>query len=274
MIKSPLNYIGGKTRLLPQILPLLPDNIDSFVDLFAGGCNVGINTHAKNIIFNDSQSYLIDLYSVLRVNTIEDTIKHIENRIDQFKLSKTNKDGYLLLRELYNTKREPIDLFVLMAYSFNNQLRFNNSGGFNNPFGKRCFNPEMRKNLVMFVNAIKNNNIIFTNHNFTEYDISTLGVNDFVYCDPPYLITDATYNKNWDITEENKLYDLLNTLNNKGVNFGLSNVLDHKGKSNNILKEWIHNNDYNINYMNISYANASYNTSGGDTVEVLVTNYK
>lgn len=36
-IKSPLNYTGGKYKLLPQILPLLPNNIDTFIDLFGGG---------------------------------------------------------------------------------------------------------------------------------------------------------------------------------------------------------------------------------------------
>ena len=41
VIKSPLNYIGGKYKILPQILPLFPKNIDTFIDLFAGGCNVG-----------------------------------------------------------------------------------------------------------------------------------------------------------------------------------------------------------------------------------------
>lgn len=36
-IKSPLNYTGGKFKLLPQILPLMPDDIENFVDLFCGG---------------------------------------------------------------------------------------------------------------------------------------------------------------------------------------------------------------------------------------------
>lgn len=43
MIKSPLNYIGGKYKLLPQILPLFPEQINTFVDLFAGGLDVSIN---------------------------------------------------------------------------------------------------------------------------------------------------------------------------------------------------------------------------------------
>ena len=33
-IASPLNYIGGKYKLLPQIFPLFPDNVDTFVDIF------------------------------------------------------------------------------------------------------------------------------------------------------------------------------------------------------------------------------------------------
>ena len=46
-IKSPLNYIGGKAKILDQILPLFPKEIDNFIDLFAGGCNVGINVNAN-----------------------------------------------------------------------------------------------------------------------------------------------------------------------------------------------------------------------------------
>lgn len=36
MIQSPLNYTGGKFKLLPQILPHFPKDIDVFVDLFCG----------------------------------------------------------------------------------------------------------------------------------------------------------------------------------------------------------------------------------------------
>ena len=53
-IKSPLNYVGGKYKLLPQIMPLFPDNISTFVDLFSGGANVGINVDAKTIVFSVS----------------------------------------------------------------------------------------------------------------------------------------------------------------------------------------------------------------------------
>lgn len=51
-IKSPLNYIGGKYKLLKDILKEFPQNIDNFLDMFAGGLNVGINVEANNIYVN------------------------------------------------------------------------------------------------------------------------------------------------------------------------------------------------------------------------------
>lgn len=65
MIQSPLNYTGGKYKLLPQILPLFPKNIDLFVDLFCGGCNVGINVEANRFLYNDINRNLQYIYQTL-----------------------------------------------------------------------------------------------------------------------------------------------------------------------------------------------------------------
>ena len=232
IIASALNYIGGKYKLLPQILPLFPDNINTFVDLFCGGCNVGINISAKKIIFNDNLSYLIDLYKQFDSLPKEDVFHHVENRIKQFNLSLTNKDGYLELRKLYNSEKNPLDLFVLLAYSFNHQIRFNNSHEFNNPFGKErsCFNEHMKNNLLDFLNALNKNSVDFTSFNFDKFDFSGLSLNDFVYADPPYLITTGTYNDGkrgftgWNEIEERKLLCILDTLDKRNICFALSNV--------------------------------------------------
>lgn len=58
--KSPMNYIGRKSKILHQILPLFPKEINQFVDLFVGGWNVGINANATKIYFNDNLIYLIE----------------------------------------------------------------------------------------------------------------------------------------------------------------------------------------------------------------------
>ena len=59
LIKSPFNYTGGKYKLLDQLLPLFPDKVDTFYDLFAGGANVAVNVKAKKIIANDIQHQII-----------------------------------------------------------------------------------------------------------------------------------------------------------------------------------------------------------------------
>lgn len=285
-IKSPLNYIGGKYKLLEQILPLFPKEINHFVDLFAGGCNVGINVNAEKIIFNDNLTYLIELFQTFHSKELEAVITHIENRISEFDLSLINEEGYKKIREFYNENKNPLDLFVLIAYSFNHQIRFNNSHKFNNPFGKNrsSFNKKMKLNLEQFIIQLKTKNIQFSNVSFEKYDYSFLSKNDFVYCDPPYLITTGSYNdgkrgfKGWNEKEEVDLLRILNELNSKSVNFALSNVIEHKGKCNEILINWVNKNpDVNVNYLNKNYSNSNYQTKNRDkngSIEVLITNYK
>lgn len=285
-IKSPLNYIGGKYKILDQLLPLFPPDIDNFVDLFTGGCNVGINATAKKTYCNDNLIFLVEMYRAFQVHAIEEVLFHIEKRIFDFELSLVNEAGYKKLRETYNREKHPLDLFVLIAYSFNHQIRFNNNHQFNNPFGRErsSFNQTMKQNLEIFLHRIKNTEIEFTAHNFREFDFSAFGANDFVYCDPPYLISTGTYNDGkrgftgWNKDEENALLEILDRLNERRIKFALSNVLEHKGKSNEILKQWLEKNpDYRVNFIKHHYSNSNYQTANRDknaSSEVLITNYE
>jgi len=268
-IKSPLNYIGGKHALLKQILPSFPKKINNFIDLFAGGCNVGINVNAEKIIFNDNLTYLVELFQTFQAKEIEE-ITHIEGRITEFNLSLTNEKGYKEIRKLYNETKNPLDLFVLIAYSFNHQIRFNNNHKFNNPFGKNrsSFNNTMKLNLERFIIQLKNKNVEFSNVSFEKYDFSELSENDLVYCDPPYLITTGSYNdgkrgfKGWTEKEEFDLLNILEKLNSNNINVALSNVIEHKGKKNDILINWLQKNSpFKVNYLNKNYSNSNYNMS-------------
>ncbi len=282
-VKSPLNYIGGKYKTLPQILPLFPNNIETFVDLFCGGCNIGININANRIIFNDNLTYLIDLYKEFKISNTESVLNHIENRISELNLSFTNQEGYYSLRDMYNEKRNPLDLFVLTAYSFNHQIRYNSSHNFNTPFGKgrSQFNESMKKNLVSFLELIHSKNTVFLSHNFDAIDLSNLTPSDFVYCDPPYLITTGSYNDGkrgftgWTTKEEQALLKFLSTLNRNNIRFALSNVIEHKGKCNHLLKEWIKTENLNVHYIDNDYTNSNYHTANRNlkTIEVVITNY-
>ena len=66
---------------------------------------------------------------------------------------------------------------------------------------------------------------------------------------------------------------LLDFCSKTSAKFGISNVFEHKGRSNELLKEFAK--EYNVHYLNKSYHawnNASKNKSD-KTVEVYICNY-
>ncbi len=302
MLQSPLNYTGGKYKLLPQILPLFPQNLGCFVDLFCGGCNVGINVSAESYIYNDCCAPLIQLYSIMQTMDSAVFIDKTEKIIKKYELSDVkvygydfyhcsssdglgvyNKDKYLKLRADFNALNSKeadyyIMLYVLIVYAFNNQIRFNRNGEFNLPVGKRDFNQKMCSKLKAFMELLHNQNAVFLQGDFRKFNIDQLTDRDFVYADPPYLITCAAYNEQggWTEEDERDLLHLLDTLSERGIKFALSNVLESKGKENAILKQWIASGqNYKMIDLNYSYNNANYHRQNKDrkTREILVVNY-
>lgn len=304
-IKSCINYTGGKFKLLKQIEPLFPKQINNFIDLFCGGANVAINVNSNNkITCIDNQKELIRLFNTLKSLPTEKTFSMIENIIEKFGLSNTfrygyqkygvssseglanfNKDKYLKLRDYYNNRKDDSEFFdivfyVLIVFGFNNQIRFNKKGHFNIPVGKRDFNINIRRNLKKFIKAIKEKDICFLEMDFRDFDFTILSSNDFLYADPPYLISTATYNEQngWTESEELELINILDQLHQNGVKFALSNVLEHKGQENKILIDWLNKNKnkYSVNYLNYNYRNSNYQIKNRTlkTSEVLITNYK
>lgn len=279
-IKSPLNYTGGKYKLLDDIFGLVPDNVDVFYDIFGGGFNVGINAQAKKIVFNDQNTYLKEMFQYFKSNGFEKIKKEIDNIILKYQLSKENRDGYNQLREDYNLSQSPLELFVLTCFAFNHQIRFNNNKKFNTPFGKdrSSYNINIENNLKEFCEQLQKKDIEFYSKDFLTFQKVNYNSDDLVYCDPPYLITTGSYNdgnrgfKDWGEKEERELLCYLDSLNEKGIKFILSNVLYHKNQQNDLLIEWAQK--YNIIYIDKKYNNCNYHLKdkNAKTVEVLITN--
>lgn len=297
---SPLNYIGGKARILDQLLPVFPEHISTFVDLFCGGCNVGINTQADKYIYNDGNRELIGLLKMfLRLNT-NTILKRMDEIVDHYGFSKTkdhnfayyggnpmkgvsryNKDPFLQLRQDYNNSprnnQHYIMLYALVVFGFNNQMRFNDRGKYNLPVGKRDFNDVIRRKLQVFVDKLKAQHPVIHNKDFRRFDINQLDAESLVYLDPPYLISTATYNEGggWTKRDEQDLLDFMDRLNEQGIHFVLSNMLEHKGRKNHLLIDWIEQRNWQVVGINMDYSNSNYQVEGKNsgTVEVLVKNY-
>ena len=290
-VKSPMNYTGGKYKLLHQIEPLFPEDINLFVDLFTGGGNIAVNVKANKIVANDCEENIIGIYQTFqKYDNVDELIGQIEEIIKTYGLTIDNMEAYNKFRNDYNSLKtsqgnySPLSsyninilLYVLICYSFNHQYRFNSKGEFNMPFGKERsqWNENMKNNLIKFHQRIKEKDIVFLNKDFRQLKVDKLGIDDFVYCDPPYLITCATYNEKdgWNQECEEDLLNLLDELNTKKIKFALSNVLYSKGKTNDLLIEW--SKKYNVHHLDYTYQNCNYHTKDktNKSDEVLITNY-
>ena len=93
-IKSPLNYTGGKYRLLAQMFELFDNTKNTFIDVFGGGFNVGVNSNSHRIIYNDKSIQVSRLIKMLNDCDYDILEKNILKIIDRYNLSKSYENGY------------------------------------------------------------------------------------------------------------------------------------------------------------------------------------
>lgn len=285
LVKSPLNYIGNKYRAMPQLLSIFPQNINTFIDLFTGGADVVANVQAKYKIANDINTPVIEILQSFQKFSLQDIMTYIDNRINEFNLNKTNEEGYLKYRALYNTANSgydtPLDLFILTRFSYNQIIRFNKKMEFNAAFGKNrsSYNDNMRNNTIGFYPKLQDIN--FISMDFRLFDLTKYNNNDFIYVDPPYLIANADYNSgrtaklSWNAQDEIAIHNFLDKANQLGLKWGMSNFIKHKDKINEITENWAISNNYNIYNIKADYSKLTTKVARikEPTVEVLITNY-
>lgn len=270
IIKSPLNYTGSKYSILNEITKVLPKHISTFIDIMGGAFNVGVNVVAEKVIYNE---FLPHTFNIIKTLLNEDScyiINKVETIINDFKLEKSNKENYILLRNDYNNTKDIYKLFVLHMYCFQNQMRFNGKLEFNSPVGNCSYNSTLIERIQKFIPRTINYELF--NLSYKDLDITHLDKDSVFYFDPPYFITNATYNDGkrgfigWNADEETKLLEYITFLHENGFKFILSNVIYHNENTNYILAEWVNTHKFNV--VNIDNVGAK-NTRD----EVIITNY-
>lgn len=271
-IKSPLNYSGSKNYIIDQIIDQLPSQMSTFVDAMGGAFNVGINVrNADLVVYNEYNPFVFEIINMLLVEDGKKIIKDVSRIVQDFKLSNGDKEKYRIYRDFYNQNKTPLNLFVLQMYCFQNQLRFNKKHDFNTPVGNCGFNDTIVDRINNFTPKAKK--VLTSNLDFKDIDIKSFKKDTVFYFDPPYIITNATYNdgkrgfKGWDLDQEYKLLDFLDLINTNGQRFLLSNVINHNGKTNTVLLDWIKKNNYTV--VKLKPHAGRY----GSREEVLVKNY-
>lgn len=255
LYESPLNYIGSKSKMIGEIKKLLPTETSQFVDLFGGGFNVGINMRSQKIIYNDINWLVKDLVESFKKYDTYDYLMYMQRIIKKFQLEASNRENYNQAREHYNSlpinKRDPRLLYTIILYGFQQQIRFNSKYGFNNPVGMRWFNDLVLEKMVSFSRVIKEGNFEFTNISFEE-SLENINKDTFVYMDPPYRLTNGSYNDGkrgfggWTKEHEQNLMNYADELNANDIKFMISYVLEHQGEDNTGIKEWLDNRNYKV----------------------------
>lgn len=296
--RSPLFYVGDKYKLMPQLTKLFPGDIATFYDVFCGGGSVSLNATAKKYSLNDLDNNILLLHKALYKNSYNTSgyIKRMYSLIVEYGLSHSeisindelselkkiykktyfaryNKEKYIHLKEDYNNDTQNMDLlYLLLVYGFNHMIRFNSSGQFNLPVGNVDWNKNVTKSLEDYFEWCRNHEIEYSSGlDFEEFlNSKDIHKNDFVFLDPPYLITNSNYNKDWTIENEKRLYDVIDELTSNKVNWGLTNLISHKGRKNDLLIEW--SKKYNIYNLDSNYISRFDNSIKVDSKEVYVTN--
>ena len=287
---SPIFYMGNKKKLIKKgLIDLFPKDINVFVEPFGGTGIISMNVAANMFLINDKNKFLYELYNLFKNTDAKEIIKHIENRIEEFNLPKERtkrnifkdkekieeyKKAYISFRNYTNETKKILDYYTLMFFAFSQQPRFNSKGEFNMPYGMDCFSEDNKEYIKNGCDFFSQNNVKIFNNTFENFDIDIIDETDFIYLDPPYLNTTATYNENngWTINNEKTLYGFCEELNKRGLRFGMSNVFSQRGIDNLMLINWCNTNNWNVHSFK-KIKDSSCGKGNAKTNEVFITNY-
>lgn len=178
-----LKWAGGKTRLLPQLMPYFPSEFRSYHEPFLGGGAVFFavaSTRSHHAFLSDLNEELVNTWQVVREHggrLARELKSYLESDSEEF---------YYSLRP--QQPRDPVDRACRFIYlnqtSWNGLWRVNKWGVFNVPWGQRPFRGFTPESLDAYA-ALLNDAEVGVLDFRQALDRAQAG--DFVYLDPPYL---------------------------------------------------------------------------------------
>ncbi len=238
VITPPIKSQGIKTKLVPWIKEILPNQKGTWIEPFLGTGVVAFNMGYKKAILNDTNPHIIQLYKEIQEGKVTAQIvkNYLEKEGEELRNAGDNGyDHFRLIKNRFNDNPNSLDFIFLSRTGFNGMMRFNKKGQWNIPF---CKKPERfaQAYITKIVNqTAKVSHAIkpeweFHNKQFSEI-IPLAKKGDIIYCDPPYYGRYVDYYNGWTEEDEELLFNQLR---------------DTEAKF--ILSTW-HHNDYRDNEM-------------------------
>lgn len=182
-----LKWVGGKTRVLPHVVPLLPRG-RRLLEPFLGGGAIFLGADYEEYLLGDSNSHLVELYREVAARPHE----FIEVAQPFFDESYRSQERYQEVRASFNTESSGLlraaQFLYLNKHGFNGLCRYNKRGMFNVPYGRPSRSPKFPVEEILAFHE-KAQRATFVSDDFVSVMRSAMP-GDVVYADPPYCDRD------------------------------------------------------------------------------------
>lgn len=186
-----LKWAGAKTKLVPHIRALLPPTATRLIEPFVGSAAVALNLGLPKNLLADANPDVVAVYDCLA----EHPVRFVRDCRELFASRNNTAESFNRLRAEFNASRDRYRracLFIyLNRYGYNGLCRYNQSGGFNVPFGRYTAPYFPEKEFAQFRVFLRRAETVCAD--FREV-IANAKAGDFVYCDPPYSPVSETAN--------------------------------------------------------------------------------
>lgn len=229
-----IRWAGGKSRLLPRILPHVPDSIENYYEPFLGGGAVFLACAARV----SGRSHLADLneHLIAAWVAMRDYQAEIRPLLDWY-LANDSKEFYYEVRSAVpaGAVERAARFLYLNGVSWNHLWRENSrTGAMNAPWGDRQFKDIDNATMKTIGDILAPADIVAAD--FREV-LDGAARGDFVYLDPPYLPIftrpdvekepTAKFNKytakTFEMADLIELADICADLSRRGVRWVMSN---------------------------------------------------
>lgn len=209
--KTPLAYYGGKQKLVPVILPLIP-NHETYTEPFVGGGAVFWAKEPSDIeVINDNNRELINFYDVVQNEFIE-LEKFIRISLHSRSL---HNDATVIYNNphLFNRIRRAWAVWVLASQSFSK--KFNGGWGYEKTTNNITHAIANKRDAFTIDYAIRLQSVQIECTDALRIISSRDTFNAFHYCDPPYFNAECGHYKKYSINDFEELLSTLETVQGK-----------------------------------------------------------
>lgn len=217
-LKPPFKWKGGKQRLLPQLIPFFPANVQYYVEPFLGGG--AIRGYFENVParLSDTNPEVMNTWRMIRDKPVElhqvlekYTQQHSEQFYAQIRAKKYSP---------FETLNRAARFLYLNKTCFNGIYRENSKGEFNVPKGDND-HPTWDLQHINTWSGVLQRDTLWC-QDFERIDLEGILPGAFFYFDPPYYGTSG-YEKSFTWKDHIRLGKLFRRLTDLGIPAMLSN---------------------------------------------------